>query len=64
MGEEALKTGKGPASLQIASQVGTLTHLSGLFATAQEGFDQALTVLESGSCYETLMQWTTSRGGR
>ncbi len=62
MGEEALKTGKGPASLQVASQAGTLTHLSGLFATAQEGFDQALTVLESGSCYETLMQWTTRRG--
>jgi len=59
MGEEALKTGKGPASLQIASQAGTLTHLSGMFATAQEGFDQALAVLESGKVYESLMQWIT-----
>ena len=57
LGEEALKTGKGPASLQIASQAGTLTHLSGLFATAQEGFDQAHTVLKSGKAYESLMNW-------
>ncbi len=57
MGEGALKTGQGPASLQIASQAGTLTHLAGLFSTAQEGFDQALTALESGTCYESLMQW-------
>ena len=57
MGEEALKTGQGPASLQIASQAGTLTHLAGLFATAQEGFDLALKVLQSGNCYDHLMQW-------
>ncbi len=57
MGESALKTGQGPASLQIASQAGTLTHLSGLFATAQEGFDQALAVLESGTAYDSIMQW-------
>ena len=57
MGESALKTGQGPASLQIASQAGTLTHLSGLFDTAQEGFDQALAVLESGTAYDSIMQW-------
>ena len=57
MGENALKTGQGLASLQIASQAGTLAHLAGLFATAQEGFNQALAVLESGTCYEKLMQW-------
>ncbi len=57
MGEHALKTGQGPASLQIASQAGTLTHLSGLFDTAQEGFDQALAVLESGTAYDSIMQW-------
>ncbi len=57
MGESALKTGQGPASLQIASQAGTLTHLSGLFATAQEGFDQALAVLKSGTAYDSIMQW-------
>lgn len=57
MGEEALKTGAGPASLQIASQAGTLTHLCGLSATAQEGFDQALAVLQSGKVYESLMNW-------
>lgn len=57
MGENALKTGKGPASLQIASQAGTLTHLSGLFATAQEGFDHALTTLKSGTAYNSFMQW-------
>lgn len=59
LGESALKTGKGPASLQIASQAGTLTHLCGLFDTPQEGFDQALSVLESGKAYEALMKWTT-----
>jgi anthranilate phosphoribosyltransferase len=57
MGGNALKTGKGPASLQIASQAGTLTHLSGLFATAQEGFDHALTTLKSGTAYNSFMQW-------
>jgi anthranilate phosphoribosyltransferase len=57
MGENALKTGQGPASLQIASQAGTLTHLCGLFATAQEGFDQALAALESGKVYDSLMQY-------
>ena len=57
LGESALKTGAGPASLQIASQAGTLTHLCGLFDTAQEGFDQALTVLESSKVYELLMKW-------
>jgi anthranilate phosphoribosyltransferase len=57
LGESALKTGAGPASLQIASQVGTLTHLCGLFDTAQEGFDQALAVLESSKGYESLMKW-------
>ena len=57
MGEHALKTGQGPASLQIASQAGTLAHLCGLFATAQEGFDSAMKVLQSGTCYDPLMQW-------
>ena len=57
LGENALKTGTGPASLQIASQAGTLTHLCGVFDTAQEGFEQALALLESGKAYEALMQW-------
>ncbi|MBT3508895.1 MAG: hypothetical protein HN472_05045 [Nitrospina sp.] len=57
MGENALKTGQGPASLQIASQAGSLAHLCGLFTTPQEGFDQALAALESGKVYESLMQW-------
>ncbi len=57
IGEDALRAGRGPASLQIASHAGTLTHLAGLFATAQEGFDRALAVLQSGGCYEKLMQW-------
>ena len=57
MGEHALKTGQGPASLQIASQAGTLAHLCELFATAQEGFDSAMKVLQSGTCYDPLMQW-------
>ena len=57
MGEHALKAGQGPASLQIASQAGTLAHLCGLFATAQEGFDSAMKVLQSGTCYDPLMQW-------
>jgi anthranilate phosphoribosyltransferase len=56
LGETALKTGEGPASLQIATQAGTLTHLCGVFDTAQEGFDQALAVLESGKAYESLMK--------
>ena len=57
LGESALKTGAGPASLQIASQAGTLTHLCGVFDTPQEGFNQALTILESGKAYESLMKW-------
>jgi anthranilate phosphoribosyltransferase len=57
MGENALKTGQGAASLQIASQAGTLTHLAGIFPTAQEGFDQALAILKSGSAYDSLMNW-------
>jgi anthranilate phosphoribosyltransferase len=57
LGQNALKAGTGPASLQIASQVGTLTHLCGVFDTAQEGFDQALALLKSGKAYEALMQW-------
>lgn len=57
MGEEALQTGQGPASLQIASQVGTLTYLAGLFTTPQEGFDKATQVLQSGICHDRLMQW-------
>jgi anthranilate phosphoribosyltransferase len=57
LGEDALKAGKGPASLQIASQAGTLTHLCGVFDTSQEGFDQALAILESGKVYESLMKW-------
>ncbi len=63
MGEEALKTGKGPASLQIASQAGTLTHLAGLFATAQEGFDSALKILQSGTSYDPLMNWVKEAKG-
>lgn len=57
MGEKALKTGQGPASIQIASQAGTLAHLSGLFENAQEGFKKATAVLESGKVYESFMSW-------
>lgn len=57
MGENALKTGEGPASLQIASQAGTLAHLSGLFDNAQEGFEQAIAALKSGKVYESFMKW-------
>ena len=57
LGENALKTGTGPESLQIASQAGTLTHLCGVFDTAQEGFDQSLALLESGTVYESFMKW-------
>ena len=56
-GELALQTGQGPASLQIASQAGTLTHLAGFFATAQEGFDKALALLESGKVYDSFSKW-------
>ena len=57
MGESALKNGKGPASIQIASQAACLSNLSDTFNTPQEGFDAALKVLQSGACYEKLMQW-------
>ena len=57
MGESALKNGKGPAAIQIASQAACLGNLSGIFKTPQEGFDDALKVLQSGVCYEKLMQW-------
>jgi anthranilate phosphoribosyltransferase len=57
LGENALKTGTGPASLQIASQAGILTHLCGMFDTAQEGFDRAFALIESGKVYESFMKW-------
>ena len=57
MGESALKNGKGPAAIQIASQAACLSNLSDIFKTPQEGFDAALKVLQSGACYEKLMQW-------
>jgi anthranilate phosphoribosyltransferase len=60
MGENALKTGKGPAAIQIASQSACLSHLADIFKTPQEGFDAALKVLQSGVCYEKLMQWIKS----
>ena len=57
MGESALKNGKGPAAIQIASQAACLSNLSDIFKTPQQGFDAALKVLQSGVCYEKLMQW-------
>ncbi len=57
LGERALKTGEGPAALQIASQAACLSHLADIFKTPQEGFDLAMKVLQSGNCYEKLMQW-------
>lgn len=57
LGERALKTGEGPAAIQIASQAACLTHLTDIFKNPQEGFDTAMKILESGSCYEKLMQW-------
>lgn len=57
MGESAIKSGKGPAAIQIASQAACLSNLSDIFKTPQEGFDVALKVLQSGICYEKLMQW-------
>lgn len=57
LGERALKTGEGPAAIQIASQAGCLTDLASLFRTPQEGFDAAMKVLQSGICYDRLMKW-------
>ena len=57
LGESALKSGKGPAAVQIASQAACLTHLTGIFQSPQESFDSAMGILESGSCYENLMRW-------
>tara|TARA_B100001559_G_C16369702_1_gene561393 strand:- start:682 stop:960 length:279 start_codon:yes stop_codon:yes gene_type:complete len=57
LGESALKSGKGPAAVQIASQASCLTHLTEIFQSPQEGFDFAMEILESGSCYEYLMRW-------
>jgi len=57
IGESALKNGKGPAAIQIASQAACLSNLSDIFKIPQEGFDAALKVLKSGVCYEKLMQW-------
>ena len=57
LGESALKSGKGPAAFQIASQAACLTHLTGIFQSPQECFDAAMKILESGNCYENLMRW-------
>ena len=57
MGESALKNGKGPAAIQIASQAACLSNLSDIFKIPQEGFDAVLKILQSGVCYEKLMHW-------
>ena len=57
LGESALKSGKGPAAFQIASQAACLTHLTGIFQSPQECFDAAMKILESGNCYKNLMRW-------
>jgi len=57
LGEIALKSGTGPAAFQIASQAACLTHLTEIFQSPQEGFDAAMEILKSGSCYENLMRW-------
>lgn len=57
MGESALKNWKGPAAIQIAAQAACLSYLSDIFQSPQEGFDAALKILQSGVCYEKLMQW-------
>lgn len=60
MGESALKTGEGPAAMQIASQAACLTHLIDIFKSPQEGFEAAMKILQSGTCYEKLMRWVES----
>ena len=55
-GERALKTGEGPAAIQIASQASCLAHLVDIVPSPQKGFDAAMKILKSGSCYESLMK--------
>ena len=56
LGERALKKGEGPAAIQIASQTSCLGHLTDIFPSPQQGFDAAMEILKSGSCYESLMK--------
>jgi len=56
-GETALKTGQGPAAPLIACHAATLCHLLGMFASVQEGFDAARTILETGDCHHRLMKF-------
>ena len=56
LGERALKKGEGPAAIQIASQASCLGHLADIFPSPQKGFDTAMKILKSGSCYESLMK--------
>ena len=60
LGEQALKKGEGPAAIQIASQASCLCHLADIFQSPQEGFEVAIKILNSGICYERLMQWVES----
>ena len=55
LGEQALKTGEGPAAIQIASQTSCLSHLADISPSPQEGFDTTMKILKSGRCYESLM---------
>lgn len=56
-GETALKNNQGPAAPLIACHAGTLCHLLGMFATAQEGFDNASKILSDGKCHPPLMAY-------
>ena len=55
-GERALNTGEWPAAIQIASQASCLAHLVDIVPSPQKGFDAAMKILKSGSCYESLMK--------
>ena len=56
LGEKALKTGEGPAAIQIASQASCLSHLADIVPSPQDGFNAAIKILKSGNCYESLMK--------
>ncbi|MBC8284746.1 MAG: hypothetical protein H8E32_13100 [Nitrospinae bacterium] len=60
LGELALRSGEGPAALQIASQAACLSHLADITPSPQEGFDAAMKILKSGTCYESLMKMVDS----
>jgi anthranilate phosphoribosyltransferase len=57
LGEQALQGKGGPAAPLIAWQAATLGYLFGRFPDVQIGYETARQLINSGTCYEKLMNY-------